>query len=250
MTHDLGYYFNPSITAKCLVICGLMIICSFSANAQKQNNANALSWYQYKGDVDLGNRFSVVLDFQHRRQDFVNYSNQQVLRPGLAYTLKSSVKFTLGTALFWHNINGQDPVYRPEVRPYTFVEWKQPLGKIQVTHRFRFELRYNRKTAGAEVLEGYNFNYRAGHRLGLSIPLQSQKVKDLRLEIYDEVLINFGERIRFNYLDQNRIYAGIKGRLTGRSTFKLGYMYIFVPSGSSVDFVTQHILVLGIGHKW
>ncbi|OEK02931.1 hypothetical protein BFP97_15980 [Roseivirga sp. 4D4] len=220
------------------------------SRAQKNNDANMLTWYQYKGDVDLGNRFSVVLDFQHRRQDFVNYSSQQVLRPGLAYTLKSDVKFTLGTAVFWHNINGENPVYRPEVRPYTFAEWKQPLGKIQVTHRFRFELRYNRKTAGSEVLSGYNFNYRAGHKLGLAIPIQSEKIDDLKLEVYDEVLINFGERITRNYLDQNRIYAGIKGRLTAKSTFKLGYMYIFVPSGSSIDFVTQHILVLGIGHRW
>lgn len=239
----------PKITKAWLIIT-LMAFASFSVIAQKNNNSNALTWYQYKGDVDLGNRFSVVLDFQHRRQDFLNYSSQQVLRPGIAYTSKSNVKFTLGTAVFWHNINKGNPVYRPEVRPYTFAEWKQPLGKIQVTHRSRFELRYNRNTNGAEVLEGYNFNYRAGHKLGLSIPLQSQKVKDLRLEVYDEVLINFGERIRFNYLDQNRIYVGIKGKLTAKSTFKLGYMYIFVPSGSSIDFVTQHILVLGIGHKW
>lgn len=239
-----------SVRAKYLVILALIIFVSFSANAQKNNNANTLSWYQYKGDADLGNRFSLVLDFQHRRQDFVNYSSQQVLRPGIAYTLKSNVKFTLGNAIFWHNINQENPVYRPEVRPYIFIEWKQPLGKIQVTHRSRFELRYNRKTVGAEVLDGYNFNYRAGHRLGLSIPLQSEKLKDLRLEIYDEVLINFGERIRFNYLDQNRIYAGFKGKLTSRSTFKIGYMYIFVPSSSSIDFVTQHVLVLGIGHKW
>ena len=220
-----------------------------SAYGQKQKDANLLTWYQYKKDIKLANKFLLVLDLQHRRQDIVNFSSQQVLRPGIAYTLKTDVRLTLGTALFWHNINGNDANYRFEVRPYTFVEWKQPLGRIQVTHRSRFELRYNRKTQGSEVLDGYNFNYRAGHKLGLSIPIRSKDIEDLNLEVYDEALINFGKNIQFNYLDQNRMYVGIKGKLNKKTRFKIGYMYIFVPSNSIDKFGTQHVLVFGLGQK-
>ncbi len=235
---------------KYILILGLMFCIAFNVQAQKDNDANTLTWYQYKGDFQLKGRLSLVLDFQHRRQDLINYSSQQVLRPALAYTTKANVKFSLGTALFWHNINGQNPNYRFEARPYAFAEWKQPLGKVQVVHRSRFELRYNQNTLGAEVIDGYNFNYRAGHKLGLSIPLKIGQREDLSLEVYDEVLVNFGERIRFNYLDQNRIYLGVRRKLSEKLNMKLGYMYIFVPSGSTENFVTQHILVLGIGHKY
>jgi len=241
-------WFCPHSNAKWLVIICLMSL-PFSAKAQKENNANVLSWYQYKGEVLLKNRFSVVFDLQHRRQDLVNFSSQQVVRPGLAYTLKSNVKLTLGTALFWHNINKSNNIYRFEARPYVFAEWKQALGKIQVIHRSRFELRYNKKTNGSEIVNGYNFNYRAGHKLGLSIPIISQSDQKWHVEVYDEVLVNFGKRILRNYLDQNRVYAGLRKTMSTKMSLKLGYMYVFVPSSNSTDFVTQHIFVLGISQK-
>lgn len=247
MRHNFAYLLR---CLQRLTFCIIFLITFQAVQAQKENDANALTWYQYKAQIGLKNNFSVVLDLQHRRQDLVNFSSQQVLRPGIAYSFENDLKLTVGTAMFWHNINGEVPVYRFEARPYTFLEWKQPLGKSMIFHRSRFELRYNRKTAGSEVIDGYNFNYRAGHKLGISIPIRIFGSDKWQIEIYDEVLINFGKTVRFNYLDQNRVYLGIKGRLNPTSSFKLGYMYIFVPSSSTENFATQHTLVLGVSQKF
>ncbi len=217
---------------------------------QAQNNINEqLVWLQYKGKIGLTGPLSLTLDLQHRRQNFLEYSGQQVFRPGITYALKHGVNLTVGAALFWHNISASEAIYRFEARPYTFLEWKQPLGELMITHRSRFELRYNRKTSNGAIDEGFDFNYRAGHKMGLAIPFRLANSADWRFELYDEVLINFGERITVNHLDQNRIYAGIKKLLTENMNVKLGYMYIFVPTGNPDVRVHQHILVLGFSQN-
>lgn len=217
----------------------------FAQNTQ----TDQLTWFQYKGKIGLNQHFSLTLDIQHRRQQFLGYSGQQVFRPGITYAMKEGINLTVGTALFWHNITDNKAAYRFEARPYTFLEWKQPLGKVMITHRSRFELRYNRKTSGDMVLEGFNFNYRAGHKMGLAIPVRIRDNPDWRVELYDEVLINFGKRITVNHLDQNRIYLGLKKLLTKTMSAKIGYLYIFVPTSNPEMRIHQHIMVLGFSQN-
>lgn len=238
-----------STRLRVLLVLSSLQISLYGINAQSRQT-DELTWFQYKAKIGLTTHFSLTLDVQHRRQQFVEYSGQQVFRPGITYALKNNVSLTLGTALFWHNISETTPVYRFEARPYTFLEWKQPLGQLMITHRTRFELRYNRKTSGDMVLDGFNFNYRAGHKMGLAIPVRIGASPDWRVEVYDEVLINFGKRITINHLDQNRMYLGLKKLISKTASVKLGYMYIFVPTGNPEVRVHQHIIVLGLSQSF
>lgn len=235
-------------TLRSAIILLIIIISALHLQGQS-SQTDRLFWLQYKGKFGLTERLTLTMDLQHRRQSFLRYSGQQVVRPGITYGMKHGVNLTVGTALFWHNINSESAIYRFEARPYTFLEWKQPLGNWQVTHRSRFELRYNKQTSGTVVLDDYNFNYRAGHKMGLSIPLNRTGKDDLKAEVYDEVLINFGKRITVNHLDQNRLYAGVRKLLKNDLSVKLGYMYIFVPTSNPGLIVHQHILVMGFSHS-
>ncbi|GAB5522831.1 MAG: hypothetical protein Roseis2KO_07030 [Roseivirga sp.] len=239
---------RPSKFIQALLLCSFILL-PFSQLKAQNNQTEQLVWLQYKAKIGLSGPFSLTLDLQHRRQNFLEYSGQQVVRPGITYALRHGVNLTVGTALFWHNISASEAVYRFEARPYTFLEWKQPLGNLMITHRTRFELHYNRKTSNGAIEEGFDFNYRAGHKMGLAIPIRIAGTADWRLELYDEVLINFGKRITVNHLDQNRMYAGIKKLLTDDLNVKLGYMYIFVPTGNPEVRVHQHIVVLGVSQN-
>lgn len=228
----------------------LLLISISSGLCGQTQRIDELTWWQYKGRIGLAEKWSLTLDLQHRRQEYVGRSGQQVFRPGLTRHLKNGLNLTTGVALFWHNIATSEATYRFEVRPYTFLEWKQPLGRVSVTHRSRFELRYNRKTSGEEILDGYNFNYRAGHKMGIKVPLQKGDESQWFMELYDEVLLNFGKRITNNYLDQNRMYLGFKNELSRKTGLKIGYMYIFVPTSSVDRVVKQHVIVAGISQSF
>lgn len=229
-----------------ILIFGLLWACPLFILAQGVEQST-LTWWQYKGRFALNSGMSLSMDLQHRRQSLIKRSSQQVIRPGLSLHLKNELILTAGTAFFWHSLDEKTTAYRFEFRPYVFSEWKQPLGRVMVTHRSRFELRYNRKTEGLESLHGFNFNYRAGHRMGLLIPVFQSR--NHQLEIYDEVLVNFGKRIRVNHLDQNRIFVGLRKKVSGQLSVKLGYMYVFLPTGSAEMNAAQHIIVFSLATR-
>jgi hypothetical protein len=71
--------------------------------------------------------------------------------------------------------------------------------------------RYRRKIANDSTLgAGYNFNFRVRNSFLLQIPLgkNGPGPNNLSLVMNDEIHINFGKEIIYNYFDQNRFFLG------------------------------------------
>ena len=50
---------------------------------------------------------------------------------------------------------------------------------------------------------------------------------DLAFVVNDEVHINFGKQIVYNYFDQNRFFVGLKYQTNKQDNIQVGYMNLF-----------------------
>ncbi len=227
----------------------LILILLMKLEVQSQEHApRALTWFQYKGAGSLkSGKWGAMLDVQHRRAGFLRTSSQQLIRPGVTLELADQLFLTVGVASFWHNISTDDsqPLYRYEARPFQFVQWQQSFTKLRLRHKFRLEQRFNRKTMEERIIPGFDFNYRTGYRLSILYPV----VENWVITAYDEILINFGKEITTQYLDQNRVYLGIRIK-NNQFTYKTGYMWLTAPMPESAGFEHSHIVRMGVSHRW
>ena len=94
----------------------------------------------------------------------------------------------------------------------------------------RLEERYRRKIVNDSTLgSGYNFNFRLRYNIWYELPLSSKGIVPYSLSFIanDEVHINFGKEIVYNYFDQNRFFLGFKYRFSERANVQFGYMNVF-----------------------
>jgi hypothetical protein len=69
----------------------------------------------------------------------------------------------------------------------------------------RLEEKYRQKILNDSTLAGgYNFNYKLRYNLWYEIPFSQQPANKSSFVLNDEVHINFGKQIVYNYFDQNR----------------------------------------------
>ena len=94
----------------------------------------------------------------------------------------------------------------------------------------RLEERYRRKIKDAdELAEGYDFNFRFRYNILFQVPLNKKMYGKggLSFVVNDELHINFGDQIVYNYFDQNRFFAGFNYFLSKNSNLQFGYLNVF-----------------------
>ena len=107
----------------------------------------------------------------------------------------------------------------------------------------RIEERYRRKILNDSTLaDGYNFNFRIRYNIFYEVPLSSKGFtrKSLAFVVNDEVFINFGKEIVYNYFDQNRFFVGLKYQTNKQDNFQLGYMNLFQQLASGNKYKDIH----------
>ena len=76
----------------------------------------------------------------------------------------------------------------------------------------RLEERWRRKIKDAdELADGYNFNYRIRYNFFFQVPITKKAYEkgSLTYVFNDELMINFGDQIVYNYFDQNRFLPAL-----------------------------------------
>lgn len=188
------------------------------------------SWLQYFLNARLSDKWSANLDAGYRRTDeFVNKPLQWLIRSGATYHLSNDVSLTAGYAYFsLHTVTSKTEFDRSEHRPWLRFTVIQKYRKLQIQHRYRFEMRNIQTNDVNGLLDDYNSYFRAGYQLNLQYVLNGEKLGRgiFYLIAQDEAFINFGTNV-LNYFDQNRIYFGLGYCITKNTNFTLGYQYIY-----------------------
>ena len=85
------------------------------------------------------------------------------------------------------------------------------------------------------------FSDRVRYLLSFTIPVAANPAVPA-VVLSDEILVQFGSDIVLNTFDQNRLFAGIKERLSPAWTFDLGYMLVYQQKASGYQYDMNHTL--------
>ena len=238
---------------KHFLLCTFFCFIIFNGKGQTTKNVQHLNevWFAYFNQIRISEKWGTWTDFQLRtKEDFLNKFSVGIIRVGLTYYLSNTVKLTAGFA--WANYFPQDNhkhISQPERRPWQQVQWDAHYGRKRMVHWVRLEERYRHKILNDSTLaHGYNFNYRLRYNWRYELPFDKKGIEPgaVSLIINDEINVNAGKQIVYNYFDQNRFYTGLKIQVTPVSNVQFGYLNIFQQLASG----NQYKIVNAIRLSW
>jgi hypothetical protein len=83
--------------------------------------------------------------------------------------------------------------------------------------------------SASKLATTYGFNYRTGYTYQASIPLSRKgfTAHQWSLVFNDDIQINFGKQVVYNYFDQNRFLTAFNYQPNGHDNLMIGYMNVF-----------------------
>lgn len=234
----------------------LIIVIVFAcklANGFAQGNKHTIIkdnmlWLGYYSTINLNPKWSVNSDLQFRtRNEIKNYS-QALIRTDVSRKLSDKFTATLGLAHFRFFITNTRT--RGEWRPWQEFKLQDELGNFKVTHRIRIEERYNEVVENNINTGRYLFNFRFRYRIDLKFDLSKNKENAKKIVgiIGNEVMINAGKEIIYNYFDQNRTYAGLNFELNNSISFQIQYMHFWQQASNGYQLNSTNVLRFNIFH--
>lgn len=244
-------YLAPhTMLMKKLTLFVIAIFVVSLAHAQTKTTTDVRQlWFGYFNQSRLSDKWGVWGDFHLRTQDdFTDKFSQSILRVGLMYYLNDAAKLTAGYAYVTHYpAEGHKEVAQPEHRIWQQLQWHTKFPRTRLMQWFRLEERFRRKVANDSTLaDGYAFNYRLRYNIFYEVPLTKNPSEPHALSavLNNEVHINFGKQIVYNYFDQNRAFVGLKFNTNAHDNIQLGYMNQFQQLPAGNRFRSAHVIRL------
>jgi len=218
----------------------------------RQVTHQQLVWFSYANTLTFAPKWFVISEIDERRFRNPDRQHQFLVRSHLHYVLGNNWDASAGFAYFLqspHDPLATDRLVVPELRPHLQLDYKQPVGRLTITHRYRVEKRFFRNTANSRLSAGYTSNYRFRYRIGLEYRLFELYKQPLLVKVQDEIHVNAGKQIADNRFDQNRIYAGLNYAVMQNFNVEVGYLKWFQQRPTGNQFYDRDILRFGINHK-
>lgn len=216
---------NFSVAVSLLLICNQSI-----AQEQRLADHNTIGWFAYTGTFKISPKFAIHTEYQWRRVEAVKNWQQGLLRTGLNYSVRKDVNIIVGYAFADSYVYGDyPPAFRfPEHRIFEQVIIKNPIGSLDLSHRFTLEQRFlGRVTMPAGVKNtDYSFLNRIRYRVRGELPLHKKSAikKPWSIIAQDEVFIGWGKNMGANIFDQNRIGILLGYKLNKQIKLEAGYI--------------------------
>jgi hypothetical protein len=213
--------------------------------AQKQTTHVQQVWLGYFNQTRFSDKWGLWADLHLRtREDFVDDLSVGIARLGLTYYLNDNTKLTAGYAYVnFFPADNHANVSQPEHRPWQQIQWHTKYPGVRLMQWFRLEERFRRKILNNDELgEGYNFNYRLRYNFFLGVPIGKKPfaAKTFAWVINDEVHVNFGKEVLYNYFDQNRFFTGFSYHVNSHDNIQFGYMNVFQQLGAGNRYRSIH----------
>ena len=198
----------------------------------KATSTESQIWTAYFNQTRFSKHWGLWTDLHLRtKENFATNFSTGIVRLGLTYYISDNTRLTAGYAFVNHfPSDNHKQISQPEHRPWQQIQWMTRYSKLRTSQSIRLEERYRRKIASDDQLgEGYQFNYRLRYNFLVSVPLSKQafQPKSLAFVVNDEVHLNFGKEIVYNYFDQNRLFLGLSYQTNKTDNLQFGYMHFF-----------------------
>lgn len=225
---------NICLMKKVFIIFVFSILMSSPICAQLSKQTAHLNqiWAAYFNQTRFTNKWGAWVDLHVRtKEDFATNLSQSIVRLGLTLYLNDQTKLTAGYAFINHfPADNHKNISVPEHRPWQQIQWHTRYSKIRTMQWIRLEERLRQKVENNDRLaHGYNFNYRLRYNILISLPLSKKGVAagGWSFILNDEIHINFGKEIVYNYFDQNRFFSGFAYHTNAHDNIQIGYMNLF-----------------------
>lgn len=244
------FIFNKNQKMNKCIFTALFMLLPFAAVFAQTTKSTAnvqQLWFGYLNQTRLSNKFGLWGDFHLRsKEDFTDNLSQIIIRPGITYYVNDNTKLTLGYAYVnFYPAEGHTNVSQPEHRIWQQVQWHTKFTKTRLMQWLRLEEKYRRKILNDSALaKGYSFSYKIRYNLFWEIPFSQQPENKFSFVLNDELHINFGKQIVYNYFDQNRFFAGFKFNLNKSDNLQLGYMNQFQQLSAGNTYRNNHVIRL------
>lgn len=233
-----------------------LLLCLFlqTGFAQKTVSTEEQAWFGVFNQTRFSNHWGIWLDAHLRlKDDFVGDLSQFIGRAGGTYYLTDDVRLTAAYAFINHfPAEGHSDISQPEHRPWQQVQWFTKWPKVRLMQWVRLEERFRHKILNDSTLaDGYSYNGRVRYNYALFLPLTKKGFGpgSLQFLINDEILINFGKKIVYNYFDQNRFFVGLAWQANTHAQFQVGYMNLFQQQPAGNQYRNQHTIRIFYFHN-
>lgn len=213
---------------------------SFSQE-QRLSDDNSIGWLAYTGTLKIHPKIALHTEYQWRRVDGLKNPQQSLLRTGVNYAVKKDVSLNVGYAFADTDSYGDYPNANAfsEHRIYEQIILKNPIGKVDVSHRFTLEQRFLEKfsTQNGETNTDWVFLNRMRYRVRTEIPIYKNSTDNNSWSIIllDEVFVGFGKNVAVNVFDQNRLAALVGYKVNKNVKIEAGYLSQILQQGKRVN---------------
>ena len=222
-------------------------VAAAQAQASKTVNEVEQAWLGLFNQTRISKHWGIWFDVHQRQTDhFFNRPSQTFLRPAAIYYLNDNTRLMAGYAFVWFYKAPQDQAGHQEHRPWQQIWWRQTHAWFNSTQWVRLEERFVEKVKNGAPQQDYGFNWRVRYSYTLAIPLNHKKTvpNTWSLSFQDELFINFGHQITYNYFDQNRLFGGIGYQFSEQCSATFGYMNVFLQTAAGNVFQSADCLRL------
>jgi hypothetical protein len=231
---------------KTLVKCLSLVIVLFFYNSsfsqnQRIRSDNSIGWIAVINTLKVSPKIALFAESQWRRVEGLEKPQQNLLRLGLSYSLVKDVNLNMGYAFADTHPYGDYPNANrfAENRIYEQIAIKNPLGKVDLSHRFTLEQRFLEKFSTQNGISNIDwvFQNRMRYRLRVEVPLYraSSENNSWSAILLDEVFVGFGKNIGANVFDQNRLAALMGYKLNKNIKLEAGYLGQTLQQGKLVN---------------
>jgi len=213
---------------------------SYSQEERLVDN-NSIGWYAYTGTLKIKPKLSIHTEYQWRRVDGLKNRQQTLFRTGINYAFRKDISLNAGYAFAENLPYGDFPNSNafPEHRIYEQVVIKNPIGGIDLSHRFTLEKRFVGKVTMPNGIKNtdYIFLNRIRYRVRGEIPLHKKEAikKSWSIIAQDEVFIGWGKSIGTNIFDQNRLAVLLGYKLNQTIKLEAGYLNQILQQGKRIN---------------
>lgn len=237
-----------------LLMIFLQPVLSGHSQITKSTNEVSQAWFAYFNQTRFNKRWGLWGDVQLRtKEELVNNLSESVIRVGLTYYLSNDTRLTFGYAFVNHfpGDNHAD-ISQPEHRIWQQIQWHYKYSRMRLAHRMRLEEKFRHKIANDDNLsDGYNYNWKIRYNLLLNVPLNKKAFapNTFSFVLNDEIHVNFGKEIVYNYFDQNRFFAGLSYHTSPGDNLQFGYMNLFQQLAAGNSYRVIHAARISYFHN-
>jgi hypothetical protein len=210
----------------------------------KEVQDREMTWLAYFNQTRFTKRSGLWFDGHMRLSD--SEIHTMIGRAGYIYYFSDNARFSTGYAYISQpGHNGAADA--KEHRPWQQIQWFDKRSWFSMSQYIRLEQRF-RKVGDSD----YDFlSHRVRLNFSMTIPLTKKEVapKTPFIFLSDELFVNAGKNIVYNYFDQNRLFIGVGYQFTPKLNAHLGYLNVFQQSALGNTFVNTDAFRLFVFHN-